>query len=63
MECSELYYGGPKYKAGYTPISDDLCYAFLLEGNLDRSVVGEEPNRRAVQGAWRGVWRDLGRSA
>jgi len=44
MDCSELYYGGPKYKAGYTPISDDLCYAFLLEGNLDRSYVGEHPN-------------------
>jgi hypothetical protein len=44
MDCSELYYGGPKYKAGYTPISDDLCYAFLLEGNLDRSFVGEGPN-------------------
>jgi 2-polyprenyl-6-methoxyphenol hydroxylase-like FAD-dependent oxidoreductase len=43
MDCSELYYGGPKYKAGYTPISDDLCYAFLLEGNLDRSYLGEGP--------------------
>ncbi|RYP84024.1 hypothetical protein EKO23_17225 [Nocardioides guangzhouensis] len=44
MDCSELYYGGPKYKAGYTPISEDLCYAFLLEENLDRSYVGEGPN-------------------
>jgi 2-polyprenyl-6-methoxyphenol hydroxylase-like FAD-dependent oxidoreductase len=44
MDCSELYYGGPKYKAGYTPISDDLCYAFLLEENLDRTFVGEGPN-------------------
>jgi 2-polyprenyl-6-methoxyphenol hydroxylase-like FAD-dependent oxidoreductase len=44
MDCSELYYGGPKYKAGYTPISEDLCYAFLLEENLDRSFVGEGPN-------------------
>ncbi len=43
MDCSELYFGGPKYKAGYTPISEDLCYAFLLEGPLDRSVVGEHP--------------------
>jgi 2-polyprenyl-6-methoxyphenol hydroxylase-like FAD-dependent oxidoreductase len=44
MDCSELYYGGPKYKAGYTPISEDLCYAFLLEENLDRSLIGEGPN-------------------
>ena len=41
MDCSELYFGGPKYKADYTPISEDLCYAFLLEENLDRSYVGE----------------------
>lgn len=44
MDCSELYYGGPKYKAGYTPISEDLCYAFLIEENLDRSLVGEHPH-------------------
>ena len=46
MDCSELYFGGPKYKAGYTPISEDLCYAFLLEENLDRSFVGEGPEGR-----------------
>lgn len=44
MECSEMYYGGPKYKAGYTPISDDSCYAFLIEENLDRSFIGEGRN-------------------
>ncbi|WP_243058466.1 FAD-dependent monooxygenase [Nocardioides sp. SR21] len=43
MDCSEMYYGGPKYKAGYTPISEDLCYAFLLEENLDQSYLGEGP--------------------
>ena len=43
MDCSEMYYGGPKFKAGYTPISEDLCYAFLLEEDLDRSYVGEGP--------------------
>jgi 2-polyprenyl-6-methoxyphenol hydroxylase-like FAD-dependent oxidoreductase len=59
MECSELYYGGPKYKAGYTPISDDLCYAFLLEEDLDRSFVGEGPNgallKERGQG-YGGIW-------
>ena len=30
MDCSGLAFGGPEYKAGYTPISDDLCYAFVL---------------------------------
>jgi len=59
MDCSELYYGGPKYKAGYTPISDDLCYAFLLEEDLDRSFVGEGPNgallKERGQG-YGGIW-------
>ena len=59
MDCSELYYGGPKFKAGYTPISDDLCYAFLLEENLDRSFVGEGPNgallKERGQG-YGGIW-------
>lgn len=49
MDCSEMYYGGPKYKAGYTPISEDLCYAFLLEANLDRSYVGEGPRGRELK--------------
>ena len=60
MDCSELYFGGPKYKAGYTPISEDLCYAFLLEENLDRSFVGEGATRRRAQGARPGVRRHLG---
>ena len=59
MECSELYYGGPKYKAGYTPISDDLCYAFLLEENLDRSFVGEGPDGALLKErghGYGGIW-------
>ena len=31
MDCAELYYGGPRYKAGYSPISADQCYAYLLD--------------------------------
>ncbi len=59
MDCSELYFGGPKYKAGYTPISEDLCYAFLLEENLDRSYLGEGPRgaelKERGQG-YGGIW-------
>ena len=62
MECSEIYYGGPKFKAGYTPISPDLCYAFLLEGTLDRSYVGEHPNgavfKERGQG-YGGIWGEV----
>jgi len=59
MDCSELYFGGPKYKAGYTPISEDLCYAFLLEENLDRSFIGEHPNGRVFKehgAGYGGTW-------
>lgn len=33
MTCSELFYEGPRYKAGYTPISQDRCYAYLLDAD------------------------------
>jgi len=62
MDSSGVYYGGPKYKAGYTPISEDLCYAFLLEGELDRSMVGEHPNGAAMKEhgqGYGGVWGEV----
>lgn len=62
MDCSELYFGGPKFKAGYTPISEELCYAFLLEENLDRSYVGEGPRgaelKERGQG-YGGLWGEI----
>jgi 2-polyprenyl-6-methoxyphenol hydroxylase-like FAD-dependent oxidoreductase len=62
LDSSGVYYGGPKYKAGYTPISSDLCYAFLLEGQLDRSFVGEHANgavfKEHGQG-YGGVWGEV----
>jgi 2-polyprenyl-6-methoxyphenol hydroxylase-like FAD-dependent oxidoreductase len=31
IDCAEVYYGGPRYKAGYSPISKDKCYAYILD--------------------------------
>jgi 2-polyprenyl-6-methoxyphenol hydroxylase-like FAD-dependent oxidoreductase len=31
MDCAEVYYGGPRYKAGYSPISPGQCYAYVLD--------------------------------
>jgi 2-polyprenyl-6-methoxyphenol hydroxylase-like FAD-dependent oxidoreductase len=31
MDCAEVYYGGPRYKAGYSPISAGQCYAYVLD--------------------------------
>ncbi|RHW24078.1 hypothetical protein D0Z08_26390 [Nocardioides immobilis] len=30
MDSSAVFYGGPWYKAGYAPISDTQCYAYVL---------------------------------
>lgn len=43
MDCAELYCGGPQFKAGYSPVSDELCYAYVLGRNLDRALIGERP--------------------
>lgn len=40
MVCHEVYYGGPRFKAGYSPIAEDRCYAYLLDENLDTSLIG-----------------------
>jgi 2-polyprenyl-6-methoxyphenol hydroxylase-like FAD-dependent oxidoreductase len=44
LDCSELYYDGPRYKAGYTPISADRCYAFLLDVDGTRRDFGDRPD-------------------
>ncbi|MER7559156.1 FAD-dependent monooxygenase [Nocardioides sp. NPDC126508] len=62
LDCSEMYYGGPKFKAGYTPISEDLCYAFLLEANLDRSYLGEGPRGKELKehgAGYGGTWGEI----
>lgn len=59
MTSSGVYNGGPKYRAGYTPISEDLCYAFLLEENLDRAYIGERSNGatfKAHGAGYGGTW-------
>ena len=59
MDRSGVFYGGPRYKAGYTPISEELCYAFLLEGLLDRSYIGEHANGAVLKEhgqGYGGIW-------
>lgn len=62
MDCAEIYYGGPKFKAGYSPISEELCYAYLLESNLDQSFIGEHPNGSVMKEhgkGYEGIWGDV----
>jgi 2-polyprenyl-6-methoxyphenol hydroxylase-like FAD-dependent oxidoreductase len=44
LDCAELYYNGPRYKAGYSPISAGSCYAFLLDVDGVRTDFGDKPD-------------------
>ena len=44
LDCAELYYNGPRYKAGYTPISAGQCYAYLLDVDGVRADFGDKPD-------------------
>ena len=43
LDCAEVYYGGPRYKAGYSPISADKCYAYILDTDGRQQDFGEQP--------------------
>jgi 2-polyprenyl-6-methoxyphenol hydroxylase-like FAD-dependent oxidoreductase len=43
MGCAEVYYGGPRYKAGYAPISADKCYAYILDTDGALRDFGDRP--------------------
>lgn len=67
MDCAEVYYGGPRYKAGYSPISADQCYAYLLDqdGTLADFGGGGEHGRAAWElmyersEGYGGTWGEL----
>ena len=44
MDCAEVYYNGPRYKAGYSPISAGQCYAYLLDVDGARADFGARPD-------------------
>jgi 2-polyprenyl-6-methoxyphenol hydroxylase-like FAD-dependent oxidoreductase len=43
MDCAEVYYNGPRYKAGYAPISADKCYAYILDTDGALRDFGDQP--------------------
>lgn len=61
MDCAELCYGGPRYKAGFAPISNDKCYAYLLDEVLDPDADGRPraqtftERSAAYGGHWNGI--------
>jgi 2-polyprenyl-6-methoxyphenol hydroxylase-like FAD-dependent oxidoreductase len=67
LDCSELYYDGPRYKAGYTPISAGQCYAFLLDVDGTRRDFGNRPDWEVMHkrsegygGSWAKIRDTLG---
>lgn len=59
MVCHEVYYGGPRFKAGYSPIAEDRCYAYLLDENLDTSLIGSRASLALMRergSGYGGMW-------
>jgi 2-polyprenyl-6-methoxyphenol hydroxylase-like FAD-dependent oxidoreductase len=52
MKSSAVFYGGPEFKAGYTTISDDLCYAYVLTDPVrpDNGLTDAEEMKRLLAG-------------
>jgi len=43
MTCSELFYGGPRFKAGFTPTSEDRMYAYVIDEDRRLEEYGDRP--------------------
>ena len=59
MDCAEVYYGGPRYKAGYSPISANHCYAYLLDVDGAQRDFGTGPAWRLMyerSAGYGGTW-------
>ena len=67
MDCAEVYYGGPRYKAGYSPISAGKCYAYILDTDGALRDFGHHPAWRLMRersagygGAWAKIRETIG---
>ena len=58
---TDLYYGGPVYIAGYTPTSEEMMYAFLVEPAQDRHLTSEEGVEvmKDLSRAYGGPWNEI----
>jgi 2-polyprenyl-6-methoxyphenol hydroxylase-like FAD-dependent oxidoreductase len=52
MSVASIYYEGPQYKAGFTPISDDLCYAYVLTDpvRVENGLTDAQEMKRLLEG-------------
>ena len=62
MRCADVYYGGPHYKAGYSPISDELCYAYMLDDDVTADSFGDGPLGAVLKErseGYEGIWGQI----
>ncbi|MFI1412080.1 FAD-dependent oxidoreductase [Streptomyces sp. NPDC020707] len=59
---TDLAYGGPSYIAGYCPTSETTLYAYVVEGNRDRTSIPPESyadEMRRLASAYGGFWPEI----
>jgi len=62
MVCSEMYYGGPRYKAGYTPTAPDRMYAYVLDEDRRLEEYGDRPLHELMaerSKGYGGLWDEI----
>ena len=62
MTCSELFYGGPRYKAGFTPTSEDRMYAYVIDEDRRLEEYGDRPLHELMaerSEGYGGLWDEI----
>lgn len=62
VTCTDLYYGGASYIAGYTPTGEDSLYAYIVEDFQDHSGLSSEERLATMcrlAAAYHGPWDEI----
>ena len=62
VDAAEMYVGGPRYKTGYTPISDERMYAYITDEERRLESYGDRPLHELVverSEGYGGVWEHI----
>lgn len=62
MTCSQIFYGGPRYKAGFTPTSPERMYAYIIDDDRPLSDYGDRslPDLMSERTeGYHGLWDDI----
>lgn len=62
MTCSEMYFGGPRYKTGYTPTAHDRMYAYVLDEDRRLEEYGDRPLHEVMterSAGYGGLWDEI----